>query len=353
VYLYYTDKAWRLGEAYTDPGMFYTTAGIESESWMAVGETTVLDIRSYKTYDIFGDADSGSSGGTSTGSGSGGGGSDSGSGDDSGEGDGEDVTGSLIRVTGTPNEVYNGDYQLTELTTEDGGSVYKHINNEAYIYLLQGSWFIYNNYSDYPGSYIYEPDASSTLPVSSSWMNLEEQVISGMKSEVVSSSGDSGSSDGKTYVYTVSGAGLADVNGDYWATGETVKINTNFIDPNDRYNTIWRDTEYPIYTNEKYYIVPNGGTGQWIIDDAVTPNGAPNYRGPFINTGTLSGDVCIANTPADGSWEVLGGTAPAPTVTAYAGGGGNTEPAHDYIATVIGSNDDVAGNYYDSGMTSE
>jgi hypothetical protein len=157
----------------------------------------------------------------------------------------------------------------------------------------------------------------------------------------------------KEYKYTVSGAGDSNANGDYWATGETVKVSTSFVDPNDRYNTIQKDTEYPIYTNGTYYIVPNGGVGQYIIDDAVTPNGAPNYRGPSLITGTLSGDVCIANTPADGSWEVLGGTAPAPTVTEYSEGG-DTPGTDDktYVYTASRFNDGKTdGDYYLTDLT--
>ena len=148
------------------------------------------------------------------------------------------------------------------------------------------------------------------LPATGEWTN---------GFEVVAYSGGGNTPSDKEYKYTVSGAGDADANGNYWATGETVAIPTIFVDVDNEKNFISQRAEYPIYTNGKYYIVPNEGVGQYIIDDAVTPNGAPNYRGPFVNSGTLSGGVCIANTPADGSWEVLGGTAPAPTVTEYAG----------------------------------
>lgn len=102
--------------------------------------------------------------------------------------------------------------------------------------------------------------------------------------------GDNAGVSDKTYLYTVSGAGTASANGDYWDSGEV-------------------KDGYPIYTNGTCYLYYFGDDGWWMIDTDLVPS--------FMYH-AISFDVM----PDETAWAVEDGTAPAPTVTAYAGGGG-------------------------------
>ena len=106
-----------------------------------------------------------------------------------------------------------------------------------------------------------------------------------------SDNGDNGDSgDGKTYVYTVSGFGTVDVNGDYYDSGET----------NQKGN--------PVYTN---------GKCNMSLDDiwlwSIYPVGSTSDNNYY-----WLADV-NATTPTVTGWEVSSGVPPIGTVTAYQG----------------------------------
>ena len=65
----------------------------------------------------------------------------------------------------------------------------------------------------------------------------------------------------KTYVYTVSGAGTSEVNGDYWDSGETTYTNND-----DKTETV------PVYINDKgsklYY---NTDNLMWVLESENDP----------------------------------------------------------------------------------
>ena len=98
----------------------------------------------------------------------------------------------------------------------------------------------------------------------------------------------------KNYVYTVSGAGTTEVNGDYWDTGELIE-------------------GYPSYENAngvKIYCIVAGGIGKWIIK--LDSAGGDHFYSSYWNGDTVYNPLeeCIY-------WRIIDGSAPAPTVTAY------------------------------------
>jgi hypothetical protein len=137
----------------------------------------------------------------------------------------------------------------------------------------------------------------------------------------------------KIYVYTVSGAGTSEVNGDYWDTGELIE-------------------GYPSYENAngiKIYCVVVAGLGQWVINQSTT--GDPLY-GAWWNGDTVYNPLeeCLY-------WRTVDGSEPLPTVTKYnsSGSSGDSgdviDPDKTYYYTVMSPEAELNGHYYDTGET--
>lgn len=114
--------------------------------------------------------------------------------------------------------------------------------------------------------------------------------------------------DVKTYVYTVSGAGSKEVNGDYWDTGELVE-------------------GYPSYENAngvKIYCQIITGLGQWVIH---SPSGGDHLYAAWWNGDTVYNplEACIY-------WRTMDGANPLPTITIYSGSVGDQIDINDVLA---------------------
>lgn len=141
----------------------------------------------------------------------------------------------------------------------------------------------------------------------------------------VFTSGDSGSNDGKTYLYTVSGAGTAAANGDYWDTGETTK------DP------FGDDLGLHIYTNGIAKLEYMTDYSQWSISIDGSQKYSINWSDDTMSSATTS---------------TVFGDSPAPTIALYAGGGSDDGSSTNktYVYTSEEFPDAKAnGNWWDSG----
>lgn len=188
----------------------------------------------------------------------------------------------------------------------DANGTYTRSGNtsDGYPLYVKGDWQLYYqndvirtctvivNPSLYP-AYVYAMQSGSDGNYAGGTWEANGSGYGSAPTVVKGGSESGGGSTDKTYLYTVSGAGTASANGDYWDTGET-------------------NYGYPICTNGTYYLYFFGGDEWWVLDDAL--NAPPfAYHCSVMNV-----------APNEGSWNVESGSSPAPTITAYAGGNTNT-----------------------------
>lgn len=156
---------------------------------------------------------------------------------------------------------------------------------------------------------------------------MSDSEISGLYQQLAdkeeSTPGDSGSGDGKTYVYTVSGAGTTAANGDYWLTDQVYDDG---------------ETTYPIYTNGTYYMYCSGSL--WFIDQDTDDSGMNDLY--WANGNKDTGAAGLEWKSSENGFDEL----PAPTVTAYQGGGSTGDGG----ASVLASAYQVSGAGGDSGF---
>lgn len=219
---------------------------------------------------------------------------------DSGNAGGEDSGGGstnktyVYTVSGATKTEANGNYydtgdKLDEFPIYTNGKYYLgySLSNETFFISLDPNCNSpsYANemavsLSDYP------------TPVNISWYEVGGNSIDGMIVTNYSDDSDDGSMD-KAYVYTVSGAGTPEVNGDYWDTGELIEC-------------------YPSYENAngvKIYCQVITGLGQWVIH---SPSGGDHLYAAWWNGDTVYNalEECIY-------WRVMDGSVPLPTITKY------------------------------------
>ena len=269
-------------------------------------------------------------------------------GGDSGSGNSPATRNYVCTMTGCVVEGVNGDYWDSGETFDYSGTNVKKYVNESGFYFggLEYSSSIYLHDSN--NVLLYESTNGSDI---SNYYGTTLGDMGGGSpgpTVIAYTGGSNDDSDSATYVYTATNAGTTKVNGNYRLVtaderaNKTIGNYTNITIPSDN-----NDCKYTYWTNGECLLC---------LGEAISDLMDGNYWSiAGLSDGELyyehMGDGTKPTTPVDVSWSTYMGKSPVPTFTEYTPQ--KTEPAHDYIVTVVGIDDDVAGNYYDSELTSD
>lgn len=180
----------------------------------------------------------------------------------------------------------------------DGGTTWKEFNTSVTI--NAGSYTI--QFKDVSGYTTPAPQTATVTAGQRTSITVGEYVASG-----------GGDSD-KTYVYTVSGAGTTEINGNYWQSSDTFN-------------------GYPVYTNGIYYICNCNGNNMW--DSWSIHTSIPSSINDTMASYVYYQEGTGASEPL-GTFQPKGGLSGVVTITAYAGSGSGEETSNSITVSGFG-----------------